>query len=81
MNDTKAICDTSVVQGANTSETEAAVNEHEPLMNIDELAMYLNVPKSWVYEQSRLKKIPLFKAGKYLRFDRRAVLRWMVDKV
>jgi excisionase family DNA binding protein len=67
--------------GSKTVEIEAGENQPEPLMNIDELAMYLNVPKSWVYEQSRLKKIPLFKAGKYLRFDRRAVLRWMVDQV
>jgi len=53
----------------------------EPLMNIDELSTYLNVPKSWVYEQSRLDKIPRFKAGKYLRFDRRAVLEWMTSQV
>ena len=59
-------------------------NRPEPLMDIDELAGYLNVPKSWIYEQSRLKKhnkFPVLKCGKYLRFDRRAVLRWMVDQV
>jgi excisionase family DNA binding protein len=64
-----------------TAESEPGNGNPEPLMNIDELASYLNVPKSWVYEQSRLDKIPRFKAGKYLRFDRRAVLQWMTDQV
>jgi excisionase family DNA binding protein len=66
---------------AKTAESESGNGNPEPLMNITELATYLNVPKSWVYEQSRLDKIPRFKAGKYLRFDRRAVLEWMTSQV
>ena len=49
------------------------------LITIDELAEELNVPKSWVYHQSRLKKVngfPVRKFGKYLRFDLDEVIAW-----
>ncbi len=56
----------------------------EPLMNSKELAAHLNVPISWIYEQSRLRKwngFPVLKAGKYLRFDRQKVIEWMASNV
>jgi excisionase family DNA binding protein len=49
-------------------------------MDIKELAAYLNVKISWIYEQLRLRKtngFPVLKAGKYLRFDRQKVIEWM----
>ena len=52
----------------------------EPLMDIKELAAYLNVKISWIYEQLRLRKtngFPVLKAGKCLRFDRQKVIEWM----
>jgi excisionase family DNA binding protein len=51
----------------------------EPLIDIDELARRLNVSKSWVYAQTRLRKrngFPVEKYGKYLRFDYEAVRQW-----
>jgi len=39
-----------------------------------ELADRLKVPLSWVYEQSRLGKIPTHKLGRYIRFDLHEVL-------
>ena len=54
----------------------------EPLMNIQELAAYLNVKITWIYQQSRLRKtngFPVYKAGKYLRFDRQKVIEWMAS--
>jgi excisionase family DNA binding protein len=50
------------------------------LMTIDELATFLNVPKSWVYGQTRTAKrtgFPVLKVGKYCRFDKSQVLRWL----
>jgi excisionase family DNA binding protein len=38
------------------------------LLTAPELAKQLNVPVSWVYEQSRLGKLPTHRVGRYLRF-------------
>jgi len=49
------------------------------LIGIDELAEELEVPKSWVYEQSRRAGetgFPMWKFGKYLRFNLDEVLAW-----
>lgn len=44
------------------------------LLTPEELADRLKVPLSWVYEQSRLGKIPTHKLGRYIRFDLHEVL-------
>ena len=44
------------------------------LLEPGELAAKLKVPVSWVYEQSRLNKIPTHRIGKYLRFDLHEVI-------
>jgi hypothetical protein len=44
------------------------------LLDPGELADKMKVPVSWVYEQSRLGKIPTHRLGKYLRFDLHEVL-------
>jgi len=51
----------------------------EPLagwLTIDEAAALLRVPKSWLYERTRLNTVPHVKLGKYLRFDREEFLAW-----
>jgi excisionase family DNA binding protein len=40
----------------------------ERLLNPEELAECLNVPVSWVYEQSRQGNIPTHRIGRYIRF-------------
>ena len=50
-------------------------NGHQPeLLTSEQLAEKLKVPLSWVYEQSRLGKIPTHKLGRYIRFDLHEVL-------
>ena len=44
------------------------------LLTAEGLADRLMVPLSWVYEQSRLGKIPTHKLGRYIRFDLYEVL-------
>ena len=44
------------------------------LLEPEELARKLKVPVSWVYEQSRMGKIPTHRIGKYLRFDLQEVI-------
>ena len=40
------------------------MNTFRKYWSLEELARYLNVPKTWIYD-----RIPHFKLGKYLRFD------------
>ena len=45
---------------------------HQPLSTIDELADYLQVKRSWIYNRTRRngpERVPHIKMGKYLRFD------------
>ena len=43
----------------------------ERFVDIQEISVILGVPKSWVYQRTRLgpSAIPFIKLGKYLRFD------------
>lgn len=45
-------------------------------ITIDEAAALIRVPKSWLYERTRLNTVPHVKLGKYLRFDREEFLAW-----
>ena len=40
---------------------------YDPLLTVDEIAAYLNVKKSWVYEQVGKRTIPVKRIGKYSR--------------
>ena len=40
------------------------------VFDVKELAGYLKVNESWVYNQVHLKTIPYFKCGKYTRFKK-----------
>ena len=54
---------------------ETCANGHTTeLLTPEELADRLKVPVSWVYEQSRQKKIPTHRIGRYIRFDLQEVL-------
>ena len=55
----------------------ARKGEEDAILTPDQLADLLGVTKGWVYEQAALKAIPYHKLGKYLRFKRLAIDRWM----
>jgi excisionase family DNA binding protein len=58
----------------------------EELLTVDEVAAFLKVPRSWVYEHTRSRgtprseRLPYIKLGKYLRFDARAVREFIQNK-
>lgn len=55
-------------------------SQNSSLLDTDGLAEYLNVPKSWVYERTRVKgngSIPRVMVGKYVRFNIHDVLEWL----
>ena len=53
---------------------------NEQLLTVDELAEYLNFPKSWVYHRTRQRgpnAIPVIRCKKYCRFVISDVLEWL----
>ena len=59
--------------------SQSAVCSDE-LATVTEIAEFLQLPKSWVYERTRrrgIERIPHFKLGKYLRFSKLEVLDWI----
>jgi excisionase family DNA binding protein len=60
---------------------DAAIDNADQLLTVQEAARVLNVTVSWVYEHARTDvpdRLPFVKLGKYLRFDRRD-LRSYID--
>jgi excisionase family DNA binding protein len=54
--------------------------EVEELMTVREIAAFLKVPTSWVYDRTRRRgtgRIPHLKLGKYVRFSASEVKTWL----
>jgi excisionase family DNA binding protein len=52
----------------------------DELMTVSEIATFLKVPVSWVYERTRrrgIERLPHVKLGKYLRFSMPEVKEWL----
>lgn len=52
----------------------------DELMTVSEIAGFLKVPVSWVYERTRrrgVERLPHVKLGKYLRFSMPEVQEWL----
>ena len=62
--------DTSITKGISGKE----------IVTVGELAELLQVPRSWVYGQTRCAEnsgFPLIRVGKYVRFNPLEVLDWL----
>ena len=51
--------------------------DEDAIFTPEQLAGYLQVTKQWVYERVALGEIPYAKVGKYLRFRKSAIDRWV----
>jgi excisionase family DNA binding protein len=49
------------------------------LLDAREVAEWLNVPESWVRESTRSGAMPCVELGRYRRYDRTAVERWLEE--
>jgi excisionase family DNA binding protein len=47
------------------------------LMTVDEVAKYLKVKVSWVYDKIHRKEIPFQKVGKFPRFKKKYIDAWL----
>ena len=53
-------------------------NKNE-LLTVDELADYLKVKASWVYEKVHTRQIPFRKVGKFPRFPKKHIDVWTLN--
>ena len=49
------------------------------VMTIEELSVYLKIPKSTLYKLVREGKVPSQKVGRHWRFRKEAIDRWLDD--
>ena len=49
------------------------------LLDASEVAELLGVPRSWVYSETRAGRIPHVVIGRYRRYRKAAVERWIAD--
>ena len=47
------------------------------VLTIEELGIYLKIPKSTLYKLAREGKIPSNKIGRHWRFQKRSIDRWL----
>lgn len=54
-------------------------NEDEPLLTAGEVASIMRVSTAWVYAETRRNALPHVRLGRYVRFRRSAIERWLDD--
>ena len=77
-NDIEAIAE-KVVEKIKPLFCKSSKQIDETIFDVKELALYLKVDKSWLYNQVHLKAIPYFKCGKYTRFKKSVIDKWVED--
>ena len=50
------------------------------IFDVQSLSEYLKVDDSWIYKQVSLKTIPYFKCGKYTRFKKSRIDKWIEEE-
>lgn len=61
-------------------ELKELLNSKEELLSVEEACKYLKCPKTWLYDKVRQRKIPYIKVGKYLRFKKADLDKWLTTK-
>jgi excisionase family DNA binding protein len=51
----------------------------DPLLTADEVAELLRVTRAWVYTETRARRIPHVRLGRYVRYRRSAVETWVAE--
>jgi excisionase family DNA binding protein len=67
------------MENSTTASTQPLTNPPEAtLLNVDEVAQILRVPRSWVY--SHLSELPVIRLGRYVRFLRSEIERFLEQR-
>ena len=56
------------------------ISELDELLTVQEVAKYLKVPVSWIYERTRTRQIPVRKIGRHCRIPRDQLLKWIEEQ-
>jgi putative molybdopterin biosynthesis protein len=56
-----------------------SATQEEPLFNVSETAQYLSVSRRTVYDLVASGKLPAFRVGGQIRFDRAALAAWLAS--
>lgn len=51
----------------------------EPLLTAEDVAAMLGVTVGWIYTETRAGRIPHVKLGRYRRYRRQTIDRWLED--
>lgn len=62
-----------------TTSQNTGQDPNGPLMTAEEVAELLGVPVSWVYDQARQHRLPVVYLGRYRRFERGAIERFIAE--
>jgi excisionase family DNA binding protein len=54
--------------------------DKDTIFTPETLSKYLQVDTSWVYKQVSLKTLPYFKSGKYTRFKKKDIEKWIENQ-
>lgn len=58
------------------------LDQHTPerlLLTAEEVAEMIGMGVDWIYDQARRGRIPVVKLGRYRRFRRESIERWIAD--
>jgi excisionase family DNA binding protein len=58
------------------NENTSGIKTGSQLVDIEEAARVLDVPRSWLYDRTRRNAVPCVWFGKYVRFDLEQLLEW-----
>lgn len=58
---------------------DRSVARESDVLTAEEVADMLRVTPAWVYAESRRHRIPHIRLGRYVRFRRGALLRWIEE--
>jgi excisionase family DNA binding protein len=76
MNDVKVLA-REVIKLLQPLIVQANKSEPDTIFDVKELAAYLKVDTSWIYNRVHLVAIPYFKCGKYTRFKKSVIDKWI----
>lgn len=57
--------------------SSAVVDGGSRLLDADEVAVLLGVPRTWVYAETRADRLPHIVVGRYRRYRREAIEAWI----
>lgn len=67
-------------QRAERAEATAGANSDDRLLIAGEVAQLLRVTTAWVYAETRSRRLPHVRLGRYVRYRAGAINEWLVEQ-